>query len=112
MPTFNKNTLHDYSPNGTPEDLKIGILHSVGGYWVSNEGSKSAPSFHVWIPGITHSKCDSAYGDLSLAVARCNYIAQPTASQHLAKFLLDNGLTREEYEQSCQDYFDTMRSAM
>jgi len=57
------------------EDLKLGILHSRRGYWVSNEGSKSNPSFHVWIPGITHSACDSAYSDLSLAVARCDYLA-------------------------------------
>lgn len=59
----------------TGEDLKLGILHSRYGYWVSNEGTKSKPSFHVWIPGITHSTCDSAYLDLSLAVARCDYLA-------------------------------------
>lgn len=59
----------------TVEDLKLGILHSRRGYWVSNEGTKSNPSFHVWIPGITHSTCDSAYSDLSLAVSRCDYLA-------------------------------------
>lgn len=66
----------NYEPNGTPDDIKIGILHSVDGYWVSNEGTKKQPSFHVWIPGITHSTCDSAYDDISLAVARCNYLAK------------------------------------
>lgn len=63
------------APNSTIEDFKIGILHSVCGYWVSNEGTKAAPVFHVWIPGITHSTCDSAYDNISLAVTRCNYLA-------------------------------------
>lgn len=57
------------------ENLKIGILHSRRGYWVSNEGTKLNPSFHVWVPGITHSTCDSAYSDLSAAISRCNYLS-------------------------------------
>lgn len=61
--------------NGSIDDLKIGILHSVNGFYVSNEGTKSKPNYHVWVPGITHSSCDSAYSDLSLAVCRCNYLA-------------------------------------
>ena len=69
-----KTTTDKYAPNGTKEDVKMGILHNVNGYWVSNEGTKSSPSFHVWVPSLTHSKCDSAYLDLSLAVARCNYL--------------------------------------
>lgn len=64
-----------YKPNGSAEDIKIGILHSVGGYYVSNEGTKVKPNYHVWIPGITHVACDSAYADISLAVCRCNYLA-------------------------------------
>lgn len=63
-----------YEPSGTPEDIKIGILHSVDGYYVSNEGTKKEPIFHVWIPGITCATCDSAYSDITLAVARCNYM--------------------------------------
>lgn len=62
--------------NATQDEINAGILHSVGGYYVSNEGTKSNPSYHVWIPGITHAKCDSAYNDLSLAVCRCNYLAK------------------------------------
>ena len=54
---------------------EAGILHEVNGYYVSNEGSKQAPNFHVWIPGITHSTCDSTYSDVSLAISRCNYLA-------------------------------------
>ncbi len=68
--------MSDYKPNGTVEDIKAGILHSVNGYYVSNEGTKSKPNYHVWIPCITHSICDSAYDDISLAVFRCNYIAR------------------------------------
>jgi hypothetical protein len=65
-----------YAPNGTKEDIKLGILHSVGGYYISNEGTKKDPNYHVWIPGTTHAKIDSAYNEISLAVARCNYIAK------------------------------------
>ena len=64
------------NPNGTKEDISLGILHSINGYWVSNEGTKQKPSYHVWIPSLTHSVCDSAYSDLSLAVCRCNYLAK------------------------------------
>lgn len=63
-----------YDPNGTREDIKLGILHSVNGYWVSNEGSKKEPNFHVWVPNGTHTVCDSAYDDITLAVCRCNYL--------------------------------------
>jgi hypothetical protein len=71
-----KNTDTKYSPNGTNEEVKLGILHNVKGYWVSNEGSKLKPNFHVWVPGITQSSCDSAYAEISLAVCRCNYLAK------------------------------------
>lgn len=66
----------NYQPNATAEDLAIGILHSVDGYFVTNEGTKKSPNYHVWVPGITHSTCDSAYADITLAVARCNYLAK------------------------------------
>lgn len=65
-----------YEPNSTHDDIKFGILHSVGGYYVSNEGTKKTPNYHVWVPGITHATCDSAYSDISLAVCRCNYLAK------------------------------------
>ena len=58
------------------KEPKLGILHSVNGYWVSNEGTKQSPSYHVWIPSVTHSVCDSAYSELDLAVCRCNYLAE------------------------------------
>ena len=63
-----------YQPNGTKEDIKIGILHSVNGYYVSNEGTSKKPNYHVWVPSVTHAICDSAYADITLAVARCNYL--------------------------------------
>lgn len=62
-------------PNGTREDIRLGILHNVNGYHVTNEGTEANPNYHVWIPGITHAECDSAYLYLDLAVARCNYLA-------------------------------------
>lgn len=65
-----------YQPNGTKEDIMLGILHSENGYYVSNEGTKQKPNFHVWIPSITHAVCDSAYNDISLAICRCNYLAK------------------------------------
>ena len=64
-----------YKPNGTKEDIKIGIIHSVGGYYVSNEGTKLNPNYHVWVPSVTHAICDSAYNDISLSVCRCDYLA-------------------------------------
>jgi hypothetical protein len=66
---------NNYIPNGTKEDIKIGILHSNGGYYVSNEGTQKEPKYHVWVPGITHATCDSAYNDISLAICRCDYLA-------------------------------------
>ncbi|MCH2217455.1 MAG: hypothetical protein MK076_05160 [Flavobacteriales bacterium] len=69
----NKNT---YDLNGTNKEVKIGILHNINGYWVSNEGSNQKPSYHVWIPSVTHSFCDSSYTEISLAVCRCNYLAK------------------------------------
>lgn len=63
----------------TTEDKELGILHNINDeYWVrnENEGTKENPNFHVWETGSTHSICDSAYDDLSLAVARCNYLAK------------------------------------
>jgi len=50
------------------------ILYEVGNYWITNEGTKQKPSFHVWKMGVTHSVSDSAYSDLSLAIARANYL--------------------------------------
>lgn len=60
--------------NGTKEEIKMNILHSMDGYYVSNEGTNKNPSYHVWEPGTTHATCDSSYDDLSLAVARCNFL--------------------------------------
>jgi len=65
---------NNYEANGTKEDLEIGILHSKKGYYITNEGTKSKPNYHVWIPNFTHAVCDSAYNDISLAVCRCNYL--------------------------------------
>lgn len=65
---------------GSTANLEDQILHEVNGYYVSNEGSKKAPNYHVWVPNTTYASCDSAYSDLSLAVARCNYLAKNKAT--------------------------------
>ncbi len=65
-----------YKPNGTPEEVNLNILHSVDGYYISNEGTKTKPSYHVWTPNGTHCIVDSAYNEISIAVARCNYLAK------------------------------------
>lgn len=70
-------------PNANKEEVELGILHSINSYWVSNEGTKDKPNYHVWIPSVTHSVCDSAYDDLSLAVVRCNYLAKNTLRDSL-----------------------------
>ena len=69
--------------NASKEEVKLGILHNVNGYWVSNEGTKENPNYHVWIPSVTHSVVDSAYDDLSLAVVRCNYLAKTALRDNL-----------------------------
>lgn len=53
---------------------ELNILHEAGRYWVSNEGTKKEPSFHVWKNGITHATSDSAYSDISLAICRADYL--------------------------------------
>ena len=65
-----------YKPNGNKEEVSLNILHLVNGYYVSNEGTKKKPNFHVWVPNGTHALCDSAYNEISLAVCRCNYISK------------------------------------
>ncbi len=65
-----------YLPNATPDEIKAGILHSVGGYYVSNEGTKRAPSFHVWIPNGTHVVADS--GPLNYSHTMTNNVRNQT----------------------------------
>lgn len=76
----------NYEPNGTKEDIKLNILHCVNGYYISNEGTKEKPSYHVWIPQVTHAIVDSAYREISLAVARCNYLEKTKISNSRFKY--------------------------
>ena len=55
------------------------IFFEQDGYYVSNEGTKKEPSYHVWVPDLTHAKCDSAYLELELAIVRCKYLAKVKA---------------------------------
>jgi hypothetical protein len=52
------------------------IMHEAGSYWVCRERA----SYTVYRNGMTHSTSDSSYAKsddgLSLAIARCNYLAK------------------------------------
>ena len=56
------------------KDLPKGVLFEINGNYVTNEGTAKNPSYHVWLKGVTHSVCDSAYSYLELAIARCEYV--------------------------------------
>jgi len=51
------------------------IKHEAGRYWVLDTGK----AYAVMVQGVTHSTSESAYprdpDGLSIAVARCNYLA-------------------------------------
>jgi len=51
------------------------IIHENGNMWVL----RGKEAYYVMVTGITHSKSESAYSPdddgLSIAVARCNYLA-------------------------------------
>lgn len=52
------------------------IMHDAGAYWVADDKT----GYSVMVSGLTHSKVDSTYAHdadgLSIAVARCNYLAK------------------------------------
>lgn len=48
------------------------IMHENGNFWVG----KTNGVFTVFVTGSTHSVSDSAYEDLSVATARCDYLAK------------------------------------
>ena len=58
-----------------------GIVHENGRHWVLD----SPAAYVVMTAGITHSASDSAYtrdpDGLSIAVARCNYLARRDAER-------------------------------
>ena len=57
------------------------IMHEVGDYWVARQKG----TYVVYKVGVTHSISDSAYAKtpdgLSIAIARCNYLAGRTSSK-------------------------------
>jgi hypothetical protein len=54
------------------------ILHENGMFWVLKDTYKNKPSFTVMKTTITHSESvdDVTYLDVSLAIARCDYLAK------------------------------------
>ena len=57
------------------------IMHEVGDYWVARQKG----TYVVYRVGVTHSTSDSAYAKtpdgLSIAIARCNYLAGRASSK-------------------------------
>lgn len=53
------------------------ILHENGKFWVLRDNYKGQETYTVMKSGITHSEsCDDVtYPDLSIAIARCDYLA-------------------------------------
>jgi hypothetical protein len=47
------------------------ILHEAGPYWVCRDGA----GFTVYRNGMTHSKADSSYVHIDLAMVRADYLA-------------------------------------
>jgi hypothetical protein len=60
---------------------ELDIVHENGDYWVAKEKA----AYTVYKAGVTHSVSDSSYAKdadgLSLAIARCNYLARPRRSE-------------------------------
>jgi hypothetical protein len=54
------------------------ILHENGNFWVLKDTYKNKTSFTVMKNTITHSESvdDVTYLDVSLAIARCDYLAK------------------------------------
>lgn len=48
------------------------ILHENGNYWVM----RNSRGYHVMVAGATYSVSESSYADLSLAIARVDYLAR------------------------------------
>ena len=58
------------------------IMHESGAFWVGRD--TDAPAYVVYRIGVTHSRADSGYpmnaAGLSLAIARCDYLAKRAAT--------------------------------
>lgn len=52
------------------------ILHEIGKYWVLRDKHQGKVTYTVMKNGITHSESvdDTTYPELSLAIARANYL--------------------------------------
>jgi hypothetical protein len=50
------------------------VKHELdSGHYVTLEKNGA---YHVWVPGVTYSTCDSAYQHISLAITRCTYLSK------------------------------------
>lgn len=58
--------------------LKVSdILHEVGSYWIMKDKHQGQITYTIMKDGITHSESIDGvtYPDLSIAISRCNYLA-------------------------------------
>jgi hypothetical protein len=81
------------------------IMHENGTYWVGREHK----AYTVYKTGVTHSTSDSSYArtkdGLSIAIARCNYLADnaqrkqvtKTKETNTAAFVASKGATLYKY---------------
>jgi len=60
------------------------IMHENGNYWVARD-HKPYVHFTVYKAGTTHSVSDSAYTELSVATARCDYLARRAKERTITK---------------------------
>ena len=54
------------------------ILHENGNYWVMRDKHNGQTTYTIMLNGLTHSESIDGvtYPDLSIAVARCDYMAR------------------------------------
>ena len=58
------------------------IVHENRQYWVMKDSRTGNVCYTVMRCGVTHSVSDSSYTDLSLAIARCDYLAKANGGKN------------------------------
>jgi hypothetical protein len=75
------------------------IVHVDGEFWVAKD-NRAGTSYTVYKDGATHATADSSYSDVSLAIARCDYLALqakvPDAIKTFTERLQEELMTRFE----------------
>ena len=50
------------------------IVFNINGFFVEKITQNNLPLYHVFMKGVTHATCDSAYKDVDYAIVRCKYL--------------------------------------